>query len=126
MVANHCRVLGEHASTQKPEALAVEFEVAEMAGGKMFGGSGLPETTWVAALFVPSMAYRLQEDRPPPVTGTKIMTEMQFLVRKELRVRENTKSQVLLRADARRQPWLADPFPVKGFYLFIKEIFKPL
>lgn len=28
MVANHCRVLGEHASTQKPEALAVEFEVA--------------------------------------------------------------------------------------------------
>ena len=97
-----------------------------MAGGKTFGGSGLPETTWAAALSVPSMAYGLQEDHPPPVTGTKIMTEMQFLLHKELRVRENIKSQVLLRADTRCQPRLADPFLVKEFYLFIKEIFKHL
>ena len=31
--------------TQKPEALAVDFAVAQMTGWKTFGGRGLPETT---------------------------------------------------------------------------------
>ena len=45
IMTNHCRVGGERALTQKPEALAVDFAVAQMTGWKTFGGRGLPETT---------------------------------------------------------------------------------
>lgn len=45
MMTKHCRVSGERALTQKPEALAVDFEVAQMTVWKTFGGGGPPETT---------------------------------------------------------------------------------